>query len=98
MSQIGGSFLTDVADLAIPFGLLIALKGAEMAKSKSKTKTRKKTTMRGGMMMDNDDMLHESHDAHCYLCSKKAGGGRSSAISNEVRAITSELDQLLNEF
>jgi len=80
----GGDVFSNIADLAIPFGLLFTLKAIKKVapvKKATKAKSVKKTRQNGG--------------SHCVLCDRQSGGMSQDMIRSEISKITSDLKSLL---
>ena len=87
----GGSLFTDVADLAIPFGLLLSIKGVDYLSKKRKEM--KKKTHTGGNVHS-----HTGGDAGaCFLCMQQ-GGMAKARLRSEIMQITSDLKALLSDY
>lgn len=77
----GGDVFTNVADLAVPFGMLFALNAFKnQAKPKPKPKTKKQ--QKGG-------------ESSCLLCAAKGGSMTQDMIRTEISKITTDLKNLL---
>jgi hypothetical protein len=100
----GGSLFSDVADLAIPFGLLLSAKGVAYIANKKKEIVKKgkkagtKTRMSGGDATAANvvDAAVGGHQS-CYLCQQQ-GGMAKAMLRNEIMQITSDLKALLSDY
>lgn len=86
----GGEMFTKVADLAIPFGLLFAMRAFKKTTDKKKAAPPKKVvpkkvasprTKKGGA---------------CSVCSQSQMGGTQQVIREEIMKITQDLKALLS--
>ena len=112
MSEMsGGSLFTDVADLAIPFGLLLSIKGVDYLSKKRKDMAKKKKSIHahtGGngcaatapatAPATASATAHTGGDAgSCFLCMQQ-GGMAKARLRSEIMQITSDLKALLSDY
>ena len=101
----GGSLFTDVADLAIPFGLLLSIKGVDYLSKKRKDMAKKKKSIHahtGGngcaATATASASAHTGGDAgSCFLCMQQ-GGMAKARLRSEIMQITSDLKALLSDY
>ena len=97
----GGSLFTDVADLAIPFGLLLSIKGVDYLSKKRKDMAKKKKSIHahtGGNGCAATAAAQTGGDAgSCFLCMQQ-GGMAKARLRSEIMQITSDLKALLSDY
>jgi hypothetical protein len=100
-SQLGGALINDIADLAVPFGLILAQRGLSYVLQKQKESKPVKASVRGKKTSQTGGVCES-----CLLCNSKnsslkgQGGGvkndlSRSTIQDEYRHLADELRGLL---
>lgn len=82
----GGGLLNDIADLAIPFGLVIAERGLNHLLNDQKEKKNKKPQRKS-------NQAQKGGKHHCYLCMQNQRGGESS-IENRRSLVQKQFSDL----
>jgi hypothetical protein len=93
----GGSYITNVADLAIPFGLILAQRAMSLVMEKNTKKKGVKAKTTAQKDKKNKQKKGGSSEA-CLLCNTthQAGGTNQQVIEREYQRLASELRSLLD--
>jgi hypothetical protein len=93
----GGSLFTDVADLAIPFGLLLSVKGVAYLANKKKEMMSNKKKHASASASASASHKGGGDPGACFLCMQQ-GGMAKTMLRNEIMQITSDLKALLSDY